>query len=124
MHVFRLLHTRNKKEYKSCRYQELEAKYNEQLRQNQITIHIKDLETREKIKELTEKLALESEAEHQRYETLRQQKVEADLEFSERLKAEEVRNCVENCFFVDRLCLCCGGLRVGVCMGAVCHRRT
>ena len=98
MHVFRLLNTRNKKEYKSCRYQELEAKYNEQLRQNQITIHIKDLETREKIKELTEKLALESEAEHQRYETLRQQKVEADLEFSERLKAEEVRNCVENCF--------------------------
>jgi hypothetical protein len=61
------------------------------LRQNQITIHIKDLETREKIKELTEKLALESESEHQRYEMLRQQKVEAELELSERLKSEEVR---------------------------------
>ena len=76
----------------SCRYAELEAKYNEQLRQNQITIHIKDLETREKIKELTEKLALETESEHQRYEALRQQKVEAELEFSERLKSEEARS--------------------------------
>ena len=74
-----------------CRYSELEAKYSEQLRQNQITIHIKDLETREKIKELTEKLALESESEKQRYELLQQQKLEAEMEFNERLKNEEVR---------------------------------
>lgn len=74
-----------------CRYHDLETKYNEQVRQNQITIHIKDLETREKIKELTEKFALESEAERQRYELLQQQKVEAEMEFLERLKAEEVR---------------------------------
>jgi hypothetical protein len=60
------------------------------LRQNQITIHIKDLETREKIKELTEKLALESESEKQRYELLQQQKLEAEMEFNERLKTEEV----------------------------------
>jgi len=68
----------------------LETKYNEQLRQNQITIHIKDLETREKIKELTEKFALESESERQRYELLQQQKVETEMEFNERLKVEEV----------------------------------
>jgi hypothetical protein len=72
------------------RYQELDTKYNEQLRQNQITIHIKDLETREKIKELTEKVALESDREHQRYDQLQQQKVEAEMEFNERLKTEEV----------------------------------
>jgi cilia- and flagella-associated protein 57 len=72
------------------RFQELETKYNEQVRQNQITIHIKDLETREKIKELCEKFALESERERQRYELLQQQKVEAEMEFHERLKAEEV----------------------------------
>lgn len=72
------------------RYQELDTKYNEQLRQNQITIHIKDLETREKIKELTEKVALESESEHQRYDQLQQQKVEAEMEFTERLRTEEV----------------------------------
>ena len=75
---------------RECRYQELETKYNEQVRQNQITIHIKDLETREKIKELSEKFALESEAERQRYELLQQQKVEAEMEFHERVKAEEV----------------------------------
>lgn len=68
----------------------METKYNEQLRQNQITIHIKDLETREKIKELTEKFALESESERQRYELLQQQKVETEMEFNERLKVEEV----------------------------------
>jgi hypothetical protein len=61
----------------ACRYTELETKYNEVLRQNQITMHIKDLETHEKIKELTEKFALETEAERQRFEMLQQQKVEA-----------------------------------------------
>jgi hypothetical protein len=70
----------------------METKYNEQLRQNQITIHIKDLETREKIKDLTEKLALESQSEKQRYELLQQQKLEAEMEFNERLKNEEVRH--------------------------------
>ena len=62
------------------------------MRQNQITIHIKDLETREKIKELTERVALESESEHQKYDQLQQQKVEQEMEFNERLKAEEVRS--------------------------------
>lgn len=81
-----------------CRYQELETKYNEQLRQNQITIHIKDLETREKIKELTEKFALESESERQRYELLQQQKVETEMEFSERMKGEEARSSSWACF--------------------------
>jgi hypothetical protein len=48
------------------------------------------LETREKIKELTEKLSLESESEKQRYELLQQQKLEAEMEFNDRLKSEEV----------------------------------
>jgi cilia- and flagella-associated protein 57 len=82
--------TKSDLDERKARYHELETKYHEQLRQNQITIHIKDLETREKLKELTDKFSLDAEAEHQRYELLQQQKMEAELESNERFQAEEV----------------------------------
>ena len=65
------------------------------------------------MKELTEKLALESESEHQRYEMLRQQKVEAELEFSERLKSDEVPRGGHPACCVAPCAAACGLMRLG-----------
>lgn len=83
--------TKSDVDERKARYHDLETKYNEQLRQNQITVHIKDLETREKLKELSDKFTADADADHQKYELLQQQKMEAELEFNERLQAEEAR---------------------------------
>ena len=75
---------------------ELQSKVEELTLHNEYQLRLKDMDYNEKIKEVTEKFTQELEQDKNRYELLREEKNDLEMEFEEKIKQMEEQHVHES----------------------------
>merc|ERR1719164_310811 len=81
-----ILVTKSDLEEKTQLMQELKAKVDELTLHNEYQLRLKDMNYKEKIKEVTDKFTQQLEQDKNRYELLREEKNDLEMEYEEKIK--------------------------------------